>query len=195
MTNRSEGGMIVVLSGPSGSGKTTICSRLLKKGNYARSVSVTTRPPRPGESNGKDYWFTSKDDFLRKVKEGYFAEHAEYCGHLYGTPLKPLQEALAKGRVMFLVIEVDGARQIQERFPDALSIFIEPPSSEEAERRLRNRNQDSPTDIVKRRGRAGVELERASQYDYVIVNDDLDTAVKTVEETIVKERNARLKSG
>jgi len=191
MSRGTDGGMLVILSGPSGSGKTTICTRLLADGDYERSVSVTTRPPRAGETDGKDYWFTDREDFLRKVEEGYFAEHAEYCGRFYGTPLAPLKEAVAGGRVVFLVIEVDGAQQIREQFPDALSLFVEAPSPEVAEDRLRQRSADSDAVIAARRERARFERTQADAFDHVIVNDDLDTAVSEVKEIIETERKAR----
>lgn len=194
MTGAARRGMVVILAGPSGSGKSTICARLLAEADCDRSVSVTTRAPRPGERNGREYWFTDREDFLKKAKEGHFAESAEYCGHLYGTPLRPLQEAVAKGRLIFLVIEVDGARQIKEKMPDALRIFVRAPSAEEAQRRLEGRDT-AAADIAQRQERARYEMAQADEFDYVIVNDDLDAAVRRAREIIAKEREARFRSG
>ncbi|NOZ19700.1 MAG: guanylate kinase [Planctomycetes bacterium] len=192
MNDNSGRGVLVILSGPSGAGKSSVCTRLRREFDAEMSVSATTRPPRPGEVNGKDYWFLDREDFLSKAQTGYFAEHAEYCGHYYGTPLRPLQDALREGRVVLLEIEVEGARQIRERFPEAVSIFIAPPSAEEAVRRLEKRRQNTAQDIAKRTKQATIELERAKEYDYVVVNDNLGAAVAEVKDILTRERAKRL---
>lgn len=191
MNQGAERGMLVILSGPSGSGKTTICERLLAEGEYERSVSVTTRAPRKDESNGTDYWFTDRADFLRKAEDGYFAEYAEYCGQMYGTPREPIENAIDEGRVVFLVIEVDGAAQIREQFPDALSLFVVAPTPEEAEARLRTRRRESPDEIARRQERARYEMAQKDRFDHVIVNDDLDAATRQVREIVERERRVR----
>ncbi|MEW6356882.1 MAG: guanylate kinase [Planctomycetota bacterium] len=191
MTEHAGGGLLVIISGPSGAGKSSICARVLAEVDAEVSVSATTRAPRPGEVNGEDYWFLDREDFLAKVQAGYFAEHATYCGHLYGTPLRPLEAAIEQGRTILLEIEVEGAAQIRRRFPGAVSIFIAPPSAEVAVQRLEKRRQNTPEDIARRNEQARMELSRAGEYDYVVVNDDLDAAVAEVKKILTKERAKR----
>jgi len=173
-TNR---GRLFVISGPSGSGKTTIVSRLRGLPGTYCSVSITSRPPRPGEVDGSDYHFVSRREFERMIERGELAEHARVAGNLYGTPKAPLLEALAAGKTALVAIDVQGAMQMKESFPAARLIFIEPPSMEVLEERLRARRTDSNETVERRLSLAAREMEYAPRYDYRIVNDDLERAV------------------
>ena len=180
-------GCLIVISGPSGAGKTTLCSMLLKEfPNLEFSVSFTTRPPRPGEVNGKDYWFVSKEEFLKRIEEGDFLEWAEVYGNLYGTSKSQIEKALKEGKNLLLVLDTQGALRVKELFPEAVLIFILPPSLEELERRLRKRGADGEEVIARRLKEAEREMEKAELYDFVVVNDDLEGAFKELRE-IVRE--------
>ena len=174
-------GKLVIISGPSGTGKSTICKRLCEKDSRIRlSVSATTRPPRTGEHHGVDYYFISRDEFDKKIAAGEFAEHAEYAGRLYGTLREPVDEAVSRGLIVLLDIDVQGAEQVIGKYPDAVTIFIEPPDFEELLRRLHNRNTDSPEEKEKRVAIARGEMEKSHQYKHRIVNDDLDDTVEKI---------------
>ncbi|MFO7897529.1 MAG: guanylate kinase, partial [Planctomycetota bacterium] len=147
---RNDPARIVVISGPSGSGKTTVCRRLLADPNVVMSVSATTRPPRPGERDGVDYYFLSRAEFQRWADEGRFVEHAEYNGELYGTPRAQLEEKLAEGRTVLLEIDVQGAKQLRDTFPDATYIFLDAPDRDEAMQRLARRNTETPEQVRRR---------------------------------------------
>jgi guanylate kinase len=176
--------VVVVLAAPSGGGKTTIARALVARwpDRYGFSVSATTRPPRPGERDGEDYFFLSKDEFRRRQAAGQFLESAEYAGELYGTLKAEVDRLLAAGRHVLLDIEVQGARQVRKRYPPPASraVFILPPSAAELLRRLEGRRTESPSEMAKRLKTAIRELRQAETFDYVVVNDDLDTAVATV---------------
>ena len=168
-------GILVVVSGFSGAGKGTLMERLVKSyENYALSVSMTTRPPRPGEQDGREYFFVSKETFERRIAEEAFVEYAQYCGNYYGTPKEYVERQLACGKDVILEIEIQGALRIKEKFPDALLLFVTPPSIRELQRRLTGRGTDSQAVIHDRLLRAREEAEGIENYDYLVINDDLD---------------------
>ena len=179
---------VVVLAAPSGGGKTTIARALVGRWpqRYGFSVSATTRAPRPGERDGEDYFFLSKDEFRRRQGAGDFLESAEYAGELYGTLKAEVDRVLAAGRHVLLDIEVQGARQVRKRYPPPASraVFILPPSAAELLRRLTGRRTESPREMAKRLETAIRELRQADAFDHVLVNDDLDTAVATVHKLV-----------
>lgn len=177
-------GRLIVISSPSGGGKTTIVNAVRKNLGLDYSVSFTTRPPRNGEQNGIHYYFVSKEKFLEYIKKGRFAEWAEVHGNFYGTDGKFIRERLMRGKHVLADIDVQGALEIKERFPDALLIFISPPSMEELERRLRTRGSDSEESVRARLAEAAAEMDRAGRYDHTVVNDNLQEAVAMVEEII-----------
>jgi guanylate kinase len=180
--------VVVVLAAPSGGGKTTIARALVARWpeQYGFSVSATTRPPRPGERNGEDYFFLSKDEFRRRQAAGDFLEWAEYAGELYGTLKSEVDRLLAAGRHVLLDIEVQGARQVRKRYPRPASraVFILPPTATELLRRLEGRRTESPSEMAKRLETAIRELRQAEMFDHVVVNDDLDTTVATVHKIV-----------
>ena len=165
-------GLLIVVSGPAGSGKGTVNAKLLESDEYAFSVSATTRAPRPGEINGKNYHFITKEEFESRIANGEMLEYTCYCGNYYGTPRKEAEEVLASGKNLILEIEVDGAMQIKQKFPDAVLIMLLPPSYAEQEKRLRGRATESEEKILARLAQAKVEIEYLPQYDYVVYNED-----------------------
>jgi guanylate kinase len=172
---------LVVLSAPSGCGKTTIARRLLaERPALGYSVSATTRAPRAGEVAGQAYHFLSPEEFERRVRAGDFIEWAEYAGHRYGTLRSEIERILGSGRTAILDIEVQGARQVRRHMPDAVHVFILPPSGAALAARLRGRYTEDPASLRARLERAAQEVLAVSEYDYVVVNDDLDTAVAEV---------------
>ena len=170
-------GRLFILSAPSGCGKTTISRRLRDEGRVAVSVSHTTRPPRPGENHGREYFFTSRSDFQRMQRAGLFLESAEVYGHLYGTSEQWVRQTLADGHNVLLEIDPQGARQIRAAAPDAVAVFLRPPSVAALRARLNRRGQDAPETIARRLAAAKNEIARQNEYDYVIINDDLEKAV------------------
>ena len=170
-------GNLIVISGPSGAGKSTVVNKAIAgRSDVCFSVSATTRKPRPGEVNGREYFFVEPDDFTKMVDEGKLLEHAEYVSNSYGTPRDYVEEKLAEGLNVILDIEVQGAAQVNEKMPDAVKVFIIPPSLEELERRLVLRNTDTARAIEARLIRARQEYALADFYDYIIINDDADAA-------------------
>lgn len=171
-------GKLFVISGPSGVGKGTVISRVLENDpSIWKSVSATTRAPRKGETDGIDYFFMNREDFLHAVEDGGFLEWAEYAGNLYGTPAKSVEDRLAAGQNVILEIDVQGAFQVRESKPDSILVFIEPPSIEELERRLRQRGSEDEATVRSRMQAAEVELSRKMEYDTCFVNEDIeDTA-------------------
>lgn len=191
-------GLLVVLSGPSGAGKGTVLKKFLENNPQVRlSISATTRSPRPGEQNGKAYYFYSREEFQTMVREGKMLESAEYCGNCYGTPAAPIQEWTSAGHDVILEIEVQGGAQVREKRPDSLGIFILPPSLGELEHRLRNRGTENEEIVQKRMNAARREILEAVRYDYVVVNDTIDNAAEQIRRIIEAEkcstrRNAQL---
>ena len=191
-------GFIVVVSAPSGGGKTSVCREVVKRQERAvLSVSVTTRPKRPGEREGVDYFFVSEETFRRKIERGAFAEWAEVHGYLYGTLSGTVRDAIQRGRILVLGIDVEGAKQIGADFPDCVRIFIVPPSLRILEERLRARGRDTDEDIEHRLRRAPREMAEIVWYDYVVVNDVFDRAVDQVDAILTAEgcRRERLENG
>jgi len=186
---------IVVLSGPSGSGKTTLVRHLVERApvKLIKSVSATTRPPRPSEVNGEDYWFLTDAEFRQRLKDGLFIEYAEVfsSGFLYGTLQSELERAQAHGGWAFLEIDVEGAMKVVQQHPDAVTIFLQTPSPDEFERRLRARGTESEEVIQRRLATAEKELQLADRYKYVVVNDQLETAVSEICEILKAEEKAR----
>jgi guanylate kinase len=170
---------VFIISAPSGSGKTTLIDLLLSENpSLMFSISHTTRPPRPGEQNGVEYFFINEDDFLKMIKEDRFLEWANVHGHFYGTSRETVERAQKEGRDLILDIDVQGAEQIRKKMPDAISIFILPPSYEALQRRLLARQKDKEEVMMKRLQNAKKEILRFGEFDYIIINDDLYTASK-----------------
>lgn len=165
-------GLMLVISGPAGSGKGTVNNHLLATGDFVYSVSATTRPPRPGEENGKNYHFITREEFEKRIKSGDMLEYTEYCTNLYGTPKKEAEEVLASGKNLILEIEVEGASNVKAKYPDAVLILLLPPSFEVQEQRLRNRGTETEEKILLRLARTKEELRSADIYDYVVYNHD-----------------------
>lgn len=182
-------GQLYVVSGPSGCGKDTIVQRLLKKRkNTWLSVSCTSRSPRSGEIDGKDYFFLTPQEFEKRIDEEDFLEYAKYADNYYGTPRSSIEEHLNKGEDVILVIEIQGALKVKELLPETLFIFILPPSMEELRKRLEGRGTESKEKIDKRFLRAYEEINEINKYNYVVVNDEVSLAVSKVEAILVSER-------
>ena len=178
-------GQLIVLSGPSGVGKGTLLKQLRqRRPELAVSVSVTTRQPRPGEIDGQHYHFVSPERFAQMVERGELLEWAEFAGNCYGTPKAPIEQAIAQGQPIILEIELLGARQIRQSFPKAKQIFVLPPSPEALEDRIRSRGQDAEAAISRRLRRASVELTAADEFDFQVVNGDLEAAIADLENAI-----------
>lgn len=187
MTKR---GMLIVLSGPSGVGKGTVRKAIFDQpGNdFQYSISMTTRKPRPGEVNGKDYFFVSKEEFEQKIQAGEMLEYAKYVDNYYGTPLKWINDTLDAGKDVFLEIEVNGAMQVRSKSPNGVFILLTPPDLMELKQRLIHRGTDSMEVINKRIKKAFSEIEMMQNYDYAVVNDEVPNAVEKVKEIIRSER-------
>ena len=185
----SERGLLIVFSGPSGVGKGTVRQEIFSKPDhkFEYSVSMTTRAQRPGEVDGKDYFFRSREEFEELIRNGQMLEYAEYVGNYYGTPLAYVNETLDKGIDVFLEIEVQGALQVKKKVPDAVFIFLTPPDLNELEERLVGRGTDSEEVIAQRIERAREEIALMSEYDYTIVNDEVSLAAERVKRVIEAE--------
>lgn len=188
----NERGLLVVLSGPSGVGKGTVRKALFKteKQKFTFSVSMTTREKRPGEVEGKDYYFVSREYFEKKIQEGGFLEYTYFCGNYYGTPLDKVEEALNSGKELILEIEVNGCRQVKEKMMDAVTIFIVPPTKEALYERLKKRGTESQYQIEERIKKANSEFGLAYQYDYIVVNDTVDNAADRIK-AIIRAEHAK----
>ena len=165
-------GLMIVISGPAGSGKGTVNAHLLNTGDFAYSVSATTRAPRPGEVNGVNYHDISREEFLRRIESGDMLEYTQYCGNYYGTPKKEAEEVLRSGKNLILEIEVEGAKNVKAKYPDAILILLLPPSFAVQEQRLRSRGTEPEEKIRERLARTREELRFADSYDYVVYNPD-----------------------
>lgn len=182
---KPDRGHLYVISGPSGVGKGTLVSKLLgSRDDVVLSISATTRSPRPGEVDGVNYLFMTKEAFQKLVEDDGFIEWAEYAGNFYGTPLSFIEKQLEDGKNVILEIEVQGAFQVKDKLPDTTLIFIEPPSMEELERRIIGRGTESPDVIEKRMNAAKLEMDRKMEYDIAIVNDEIDSALQKLSECI-----------
>lgn len=184
-----EKGRLIVISGPSGAGKSTVVAKAVaERDDVCFSTSVTTRKPRTGETDGKEYFFVELDRFREMIENGELLEHAEYCANSYGTPKAYIEQKTAEGVNVLLDVEVQGARQINEKKPDAVKIFIIPPSIEELRKRLEKRGTDTQRAIEARLIRAEQEYAEADFYDYIIINDDADKAAKELSAIITAEK-------
>jgi guanylate kinase len=186
-------GLMLVLSSPSGAGKTTISRKLLERdGNLSMSISVTTRPRRPGEVDGNDYHFIDAAEFDRLVGADALLEHAKAFGNYYGTPRAAVESALAAGRDVLFDIDWQGTQQLAEKArEDLVSVFILPPSTRELERRLKSRAQDSAAEVSRRMAKAADEMSHWAEYDYIIVNHDIESSVRRVQAILQAERLRR----
>lgn len=194
-----EKGVLLIISGPSGSGKGTIVERLVDDLGYRVSISATTRNPRPNEENGVHYFFKTKEEFEKMIEAGELLEHACFCGNYYGTPKEYVERQLGEGNNIILEIEVQGALQVKKKYNDAVLIFTMPPTIAELRRRLVNRGTEDMETIDKRIKRAEEELEYLPQYDYIVINDTVEQAVRDVDCIVRAEkmrcgRNPELKN-
>jgi len=184
-------GRLVILSGPSGSGKTTLYQKLLKDPRFRktiiRSVSLTTRPPRPNEKDGRDYFFVSRKKFAYKKKAGHLLESQKVFQDYYGTPLKPVREALRQGKNVLLAIDVKGARIVRRKIPGCLMIFVKPPSLVALKNRLAKRGTEKAADLNGRLARARMEIHQAADYDYALINDDLAVCYRRLQGILIRE--------
>lgn len=181
-------GLLIVVSGPSGTGKGTVCGELLDSmPELAYSISATTRAPRAGEVDGKNYYFLTKERFEELISEGGFLEYANVYGNYYGTPLIKIQERLAEGNDILLEIDTQGALEVMKKCPDGLFIFLLPPSLGELERRIRGRGSETEESLKKRLGNAKAEIAIGEKYKYVVVNDTVKKAVARIKSIIVAE--------
>ena len=180
-------GMLVIISGPSGSGKGTVVKKLHPAHGYALSVSVTTRQRREHEIEGKDYFFCTPEEFIRKRDNNELLEHYLYCGNYYGTPRDYVEDQINGGRAVVLEIDVNGALQVRDKFPDAVLIFLMPPTMAELKRRLFARNTEDAVSIEDRIRKAEEEIGFIERYDYLVINDDVDTAVGQIDSIIASE--------
>lgn len=185
----SKRGLLIVISGPSGAGKGTLCEKLREKNPDIKiSVSVTTRPPRNGEKHGINYFFITKEEFYRLREEDKFLEWAEVYGNFYGTLREHVEEVLNRGEDIILEIDIQGALKIKEKCPEGVFIFIIPPTMEELKRRIKKRATETEEEILKRFQSAFRELNYITRYNYIVINDQIDEAVKRLEAIIIAEK-------
>lgn len=187
-------GLLLVVSAPSGCGKGTILGEILKDDSFYYSISATTRVPREGEQDGVNYHFITKEEFEQRIAQGGMLEYAQYCGNYYGTPKKEVEQMREAGRDVILEIEVEGAMKVRALCPDAVFLFIAPPSVEELRRRLNKRGTEAAEVIEERVSQAARELSYADRYDYIIVNGELEKAIQDFR-TVVRAEKLRTKNG
>ena len=190
MVKEKKTGHVIVISGPSGAGKDTVVQKLLEQNkNIALSVSMTTRAPRKGEEEGKDYFYVTKEKFLEEIDKGNFLEYANvYNTDYYGTPKDKVLKCINNGIDVVLVIDINGALQVKEKMPESIFIFIMPPSMKELKQRLVKRDTEIPEKLLNRFKTAYKEINEAKKYNYVVINDKVDNAVKRVEAIILAEK-------
>lgn len=190
MIRSKNTGQIIVISAPSGAGKGTIIKKLLENDSKNRwlSVSATSRKPRVGEKEGINYYYITEEEFQKRIKEDYFLEYTNYAGNYYGTPREYIKDKISKGIDVILEIEIEGANNIKKLIPEALFIFIMPPSLKELVKRLKGRGTETNEKIIKRFNAAYKEVNEVTKYNYVVVNDEIDTAVDKIESIIKAER-------
>lgn len=185
----ADRGLLIVISGPSGAGKGTLCKALLEKNKDLNiSVSMTTRPPRQGEVDGVNYYFVDKATFLDMVDKDGFLEYARVFDNYYGTPQKYVEGMLSSGKDVILEIDIQGALKVKEKFGEGIFIFILPPSMEELKNRIKKRGSETEESLIKRFKTAYKEINYVSKYNYVVVNDEVDKAVKKLESIIIAEK-------
>ena len=190
MIRSKNTGQVIVISAPSGAGKGTVIKELLNNDSKSRwlSVSATSRKPREGEKEGVNYYYLTKEDFEKKIKEDYFLEYTNYAGNYYGTPKEYIKEKLNKGIDVILEIEIEGATNIKKLIPEALFIFIMPPSLKDLAKRLKKRGTESNEKIIKRFHEAYKEVNEVTKYNYVVVNDKIELAVEKIEAILKAEK-------
>ena len=177
---------LIIITGPSGVGKGTVVKEVLNMNSKKLwlSISATTRKARAGEINGEHYYFLSKENFKKMIKDNLFIEWAEFAGNFYGTPVKSITQKIDSGYKVILEIEVEGARQIKEKFPDSLSIFLLPPNIRELEKRIRNRSTEDEESISRRLQRSKFEISCSKDFDYIVINDDIQETINKVFEIV-----------
>lgn len=188
----NQKGLLIVLSGPSGVGKATVRKALFKSPDhkFTYSVSMTTRKPREGEVEGQDYYFVSEEEFLKRIREGRFLEYAKFVGNYYGTPIEQVQQMIEQGDEVVLEIEVEGAMQVKAKMPDAVLVFIAPPTYGALKTRLLGRGTETEEIIMERISKAHRELTLAAGYDYIVINDDVDNAADRIK-AIIRAEHAK----
>ena len=190
MIKNKKQGQLIVVSAPSGAGKDTVVKKLVERGknDYWISISATSRPIRKGDQEGVDYYFISKEEFKKRIKEGYFLEYTKYADNYYGTPKQHIKENLEKGKDVILIIEIEGAANVKEMLPESLLIFIMPPSIKELVRRLKKRGTEDNDKLLKRFHKTYKEINEVTKYNYVVVNDNIEDAVDKIEAIIKAEK-------
>ena len=190
----SKNGMMVILSAPSGAGKDTVFKEISRtRSDVCESISATTREPRAGETDGVNYYFLTQSEFEKKIENNEFLEYASYNNCYYGTPASTVLKLVEEGKICFLIIERKGAQRIMKSYPEAVSIFLMPPDMETLEKRLKKRNTDSEEAIISRLKIAEEEIKSASEFDYIVINNELEKAVDEINEilsTELRKRNA-----
>lgn len=190
----NQNGLLIVLSGPSGVGKGTVRKALFESEghNFTYSISMTTRQPRAGEVDGEDYYFVTREEFEKRIKDGKFLEYAEFVGNYYGTPIDKVEENIAAGKEVVLEIEVEGARQVKQKMSDAVFIFIAPPSFNALHERLKRRGTERQEVINERLEKARRELRLMNDYDYIVINDEVNNAADRIR-AIIRAEHASTK--
>ena len=189
-------GMLMVISGPSATGKSTIVKEYLKRNPQIKmSVSATTRQPRPGETDGVNYFFLNKDVFRKRLENGEFLEHAQVYGNYYGTPKAYVEEQMTDGKDVLLEIDTEGAMQVREKFAEGVFLFVIPPSLEALNQRINYRGTETAAEMNQRLNNALLEIEQLTQYDYVVMNKHVDDAVGTIESIMLAEKTSVARCG